>query len=357
MTMPNVGDLDDERRHVKLHHEHVSNVSSTEYPGVYPGEDHSWDLQYFKEKLVVQIQRLSGKSIELDIVGVDASIANALRRILMSEVPSIAIENVYVWNNTSVIHDEVFAHRVGLIPMAVDPRLLNMKGSEETPTDRDTIVFKLNVACKHRPKAPRGETDPEKLYINSNVYSRDLVWAPAGDQQTVFAEFPPRPSNDNILLAKLRPGQTLEMELHANKGIGMTHAKWSPVATATYRLLPHIVFRNPIPSHLCEKFRTCFSPGVIEVKDKSDGEKEVVVANPRLESMSREVYRHSEFDGMVELTRIRDFFLFSIESTGAYPPQDLLPESIRIMREKVRTLRRAAEALKQAPNEDEDMEG
>lgn len=150
-------------------------------------------------------------------------------------------------------------------------------------------------------------------------------------------------------------------------------------ATATYRLLPHIVIRKPIPSHLCEKFHKCFSPGVIEVKKKSDGEKEVVVANPRLESMSREVYRHSEFDGMVELTRIRDFFLcefrhvfpperpfphraisfrftVSIESTGAYPPQDLLPESIRLMREKVRTLKRAAEALKQAPNEDEEME-
>ncbi|KAG8997247.1 DNA-directed RNA polymerase core subunit rpc40 [Tulasnella sp. 427] len=170
MTQPNVGDLNDERRHVKLHHEHVSNVSSTEYPGVYPGEDHSWSLQHFKEKLVVKVQRLSEKSIEFDVVGVDASIANALRRILMAEVPSIAIENVYVWNNTSVIHDEVFAHRLGLIPLAVDPRLLNKKVQDETPTDKDTVVFKLNVTCKHRPKAAaaRGEIDPEKLYINSN---------------------------------------------------------------------------------------------------------------------------------------------------------------------------------------------
>ncbi|KAG8931513.1 DNA-directed RNA polymerase core subunit rpc40 [Tulasnella sp. 418] len=350
--MPSAGNLDDARRHVRLHAERVSDVSSTDYPGVYPNEDHSWDLSNFKKKLVVQIQRVSQKTIELDLIGVDASIANAIRRILIAELPTVAIENVYVWNNTSVIHDEVLAHRLGLIPLAVDPRQLHDRGSED-PTDHDTLVFKLDVACKHRPKVSKTETDPEKLYINSSVYSRDLVWVPQGDQEERFSKYPPKPANGNILLAKLRPGQTLDMELHAQRGIGNTHAKWSPVATASYRLLPHIILRQPIPSELCDKFQSCFAKGVVEVRQKPNGEKEAAIVNPRKETMSREVYRHREFDGMVELTRIRDFFLFSIESTGAYPPEDLFPEAVKLMRSKIRTLKKAAEGL--AMSADQEM--
>ena len=49
-----------------------------------------------------------------------------------------------------------------------------------------------------------------------------------------------RAVDSDILLLKLRPGQEIEVECHAVKGIGKTHAKWSPVATAFYRLLPEV---------------------------------------------------------------------------------------------------------------------
>jgi hypothetical protein len=49
-----------------------------------------------------------------------------------------------------------------------------------------------------------------------------------------------RPVHDDILLAKLAPGQKLTLEAWAHKGIGRDHAKFSPVATAAYRMLPHI---------------------------------------------------------------------------------------------------------------------
>lgn len=58
-----------------------------------------------------------------ELVGVDAPIANALRRILLSEVPTMAIETVFIQRNTSIIQDEVLAHRLGLVPLAIDPRL------------------------------------------------------------------------------------------------------------------------------------------------------------------------------------------------------------------------------------------
>jgi DNA-directed RNA polymerase I and III subunit RPAC1 len=45
---------------------------------------------------------------------------------------------------------------------------------------------------------------------------------------------------DDIVIAELRPGQKIECELFVHKGMGKEHAKWSPVATAFYRLLPEI---------------------------------------------------------------------------------------------------------------------
>ncbi len=61
------------------------------------------------------------------VVGVDASIANALRRILIAEVPTVAIETVFMLSNTSIIQDEVLAHRLGLIPLKIDPTKLEYK--------------------------------------------------------------------------------------------------------------------------------------------------------------------------------------------------------------------------------------
>ncbi len=61
------------------------------------------------------------------MVGIDASIANSFRRILLAEVPTMAIEKVHVFNNTSVIQDEVLAHRLGLIPLKANPMLFKFK--------------------------------------------------------------------------------------------------------------------------------------------------------------------------------------------------------------------------------------
>ena len=120
------------RRIVGVHREHVSNVSSTDFPGHYPGEDHlhTFSLDRFRSSLRVNVTRLSQRSIELDLLGVDASIANAIRRALIAEVPTMCIENVYIMNNTSVVQDEVLAHRLGLIPLNVHPDLFTFRESD-----------------------------------------------------------------------------------------------------------------------------------------------------------------------------------------------------------------------------------
>ena len=73
--------------------------------------------------------------MEFDMIGIDASIANSFRRILLSEVPTMAIEKVHVFNNTSVIQDEVLAHRLGLIPLKANPKLFKVK------TDRMFLIY------------------------------------------------------------------------------------------------------------------------------------------------------------------------------------------------------------------------
>lgn len=79
-------------------------------------------MNTWKSQFSIEIKHLNDEEIEFDVIGIDAPIANALRRILISEVPTMAIENVFVSNNTSIIPDEVIAHRLGLIPIKVDPR-------------------------------------------------------------------------------------------------------------------------------------------------------------------------------------------------------------------------------------------
>jgi len=90
-------------------------------------------------------------------------------------------------------------------------------------------VFRINLACERNPKAPKGSTNPDELYINHELRSSHLTWVPQGEQEEVFASRSPAPTNPNIVFAKLRPGQEVNMELHAVKGVGKDHAKFSPV--------------------------------------------------------------------------------------------------------------------------------
>jgi len=227
--------------------------------------------------------------------------------------------------------DEVFSHRLGLIPLNVDPALLEVKSSSnDQATDRNTIVFKLQIECTRNTAAPRDSTDPAVLYHNSAVLARDLQWIPQGEQAEVFAARPPASTIPETVLVKLRPGQAIEMETHAVKGVGKDHAKFSPAgtysssssplvlpekresgaATASYRLLPHVILdeANLIPPHLATRFRDCFSPGVIKVDPRT---KKISVdkRGVRGETMSREVLRHPDLAKLVKLARVRDHFI------------------------------------------------
>lgn len=175
------------------------------------------------------------------MIGVDPSLANALRRITIAEVATVAIETVYVWNNTSIVQDEVLAQRLGLIPLCIDPNKLDFKASpDEAPTDLNTVVFNLVAKCERRKDVAKGETNPDLIWTGSRVLSSQLSFDPKGSQNELFATSTPKPANNEILIAKMRGGQEIVAELHCNKGQGKEHAKWSPVGK----------FLNPLRSTL-----------------------------------------------------------------------------------------------------------
>ncbi|KAM9847889.1 DNA-directed RNA polymerases I and III subunit RPAC1 [Aulostomus maculatus] len=334
-TMKNVGEI---RNKVILGEFGVRNVHTTDFPGNYPGYDDTWDVQKFQKNFKIDVVHLDETSMEFDMVGIDAAIANAFRRILLAEVPTMAIEKVFIYNNTSIVQDEVLAHRLGLIPIKADPRLFEYRNTgeesaEEEGSEIDTVQLHLKIKCRRNPQASKDSSDPRELYLNHMVYSRDIKWVPIGNQADVFADSNIGPVHDDILIAQLRPGQELDIIMHCVKGIGKDHAKFSPVATASYRLLPEITLLEPVEGEQAERLKRCFSQGVIELEDVN-GKKFAKVVNSRLDTCSREVLRHDDLKNMVKLARVRDHFIFTVESTGILPPDVLVTEAIKVLMTK-----------------------
>ncbi|KAL5009296.1 hypothetical protein ScPMuIL_014877 [Solemya velum] len=328
--------IEDIRNKVQITEHGVGNVHSTSFPGGHEGYTDSWNQTQFEKGFRVDILQLAEDELEFDMVGIDAAIANAFRRILLAEVPTMAIEKVFIYNNTSIIQDEVLAHRLGLIPIKADPRMFEYRqqGDVEGTAD-DTIEFQLQVKCTKHPNA-KDATDPDDLYKDHKVTTKYMKWVPIGNQAQIFKEDDLRPVNTDILIAKLRPGQEINLKMHCVKGIGKDHAKFSPVATASYRLLPDIQLKQIIEDELAERLQKCFSPGVIEL-DNVDGNKRARVAHPRRDTCSREFFRHPDLKDLVEYSRIRDHFIFSVESTGVMPPEVLVCEAIKVLMGKCRT--------------------
>ncbi|XP_012251556.2 DNA-directed RNA polymerases I and III subunit RPAC1 [Athalia rosae] len=318
----------------------ISNAS--EYSIVQRGE--RWSIQKFKEKLKIEIIREGdkGKELEFDIIGCSPALANAFRRILLSEVPSMAIEKVFIRNNTSIMQDEVLAHRLGLLGLRADPRLFEYPAQpvseDEDASDQDTLRYELKVTCTWNPHPPKDSKRPEDIYRNHNVYSRDIKWVPLGRQAEIY----PRGEEQlgvlegDILICKMRPGQEIHAFMHAVKGLGKDHAKFSPVATASYRMLPEIQLTKPVKGEMADRLKSCFSPGVIEIVREKSGsdDREAIVKNARYDTCSRNVFRHNDLKECVHMTRVPDHFIFTIESLGALPPTVLFVEAMKTLKAK-----------------------
>lgn len=89
--------------------------------------DEPFNIKNFSKKCKVVIIRNENYELEFDIIGIHPAIANTFRRLMLSDVPSMVTEKIHIQNNTSIIQDEVLAHRLGLIPLKADSRLFEYR--------------------------------------------------------------------------------------------------------------------------------------------------------------------------------------------------------------------------------------
>jgi DNA-directed RNA polymerase I and III subunit RPAC1 len=248
---------------------------------------------------------------------------------LIAGVPTLAIESVFILQNSSVMPEEMLAHRIGLLPLLVNPALFDLP-SIAPPADegkvplldpviygRERLVFSLNRIN-------------DSKTTHAPVYSDELKWEPLAGQKErgVTVQQIPR-----ILICKLAPGQQIQLVAHATKGVGSDHAKWSPVATAAYRLMPSIRFDRPVERERAARLAALCPTKVFDIEDVA-GVPTATVARPLNCTMCRECIREDEWHGYVNLGRVKDEFLFSVESTGAISPQNLVLEAISELNKK-----------------------
>lgn len=152
----------------------------------------------------VRIVSVTQELVVFELINCDAAIANALRRIMLAEVETVAIETVAIEQNSSIIQDEVLAHRLGLVPLKIDPIRVE---------EGEVIKFKMEV------------TASEKF---ESVYSGALLWVPESEEQAEkFKGEEPSVVHDDILVAKLARGQEIVLEATCVAGEGKDHAKFS----------------------------------------------------------------------------------------------------------------------------------
>ena len=150
--------------------------------------------------------------MKLLLKGIDRVYANALRRFAISEVPCMAIDEIVIHENSSVLYDEILAHRLGLIPLT---------------TDLEGYILPQDCDCK----TSLGCTKCRVLLVLDAVATDDVKTVYSGD--LVSEDTRVKPYVDNIPIIKLAPSQKIKLEAYAKLGKGRHHAKWQPVTIST----------------------------------------------------------------------------------------------------------------------------
>ena len=166
--------------------------------------------------------------VDFELQSVDLAFANSIRRVILGEVPTMAIDLVEIEANTSVLADEFLCHRLGLIPLVsknVDDVEYSRDCDCEQYCERCSVTLTLHARC----------TGDEIM----KVYARDLVVDSARANQWVGNPVITDPEGLGTVICKLRKGQELRMKCIAKKGIAKEHAKWAPTSAVAFEYDPH----------------------------------------------------------------------------------------------------------------------
>ena len=75
----------------------------------------------------VKSVKLKGNKGVLKLEDTDVYFVNSLRRVMLSELPKLAVADVVIYDNTSALFDEIISHRLGLVPIPTDLSLLSFR--------------------------------------------------------------------------------------------------------------------------------------------------------------------------------------------------------------------------------------
>eukprot|EP01129_Flabellula_baltica_P010121 TRINITY_DN4237_c0_g1_i1.p1 TRINITY_DN4237_c0_g1~~TRINITY_DN4237_c0_g1_i1.p1 ORF type:complete len:296 (-),score=55.92 TRINITY_DN4237_c0_g1_i1:311-1198(-) len=266
-----------------------------------------------------RVPRLKFTSLEDDTLTftlkkTDTSMANAIRRIILSDVPTMAIDLVTVHQNTSVLHDEFLAHRLGMVPL-ISENIDKYTYARECDCDVDDTCYKCRVELTLKVKC---EDDNTLMVTSGDLH---LVHHQQQDARPVSKVLPlpvDLHSSDpsDILICKLQKNQELHIECIAKKGVGKEHAKWSP-ACVSYSFDPIININHTLMDGLDYDERKDFAQscptGVYQYQEDTGN---VTVENPLACMFCDECGKKASLLGYPELVKVKqnhNKFHFTIE--------------------------------------------
>jgi len=236
--------------------------------------------------------------------------ANALRRIMKDEVPAMAIEDVEFRKNSSILYDEMIAHRLGLTPLTTDLKSYNL--TEECKCEgKGCARCQLKMTLKAR--------GPAMVYA-SEIKSKDPAVKP------VYPKMP---------IVKLLKGQVLELEATAVLGKGKEHMKWSPAHVYYTYLTKVSVTHN---QEKFEQFADKYPPQIFGKDGKIDRN---LINTPALIDACEGIC-----DDLVKVERDKNSFVFYVESWGQLEPKKIVLEASDILEKKLDSVVELVKKLK-----------
>lgn len=215
--------------------------------------------------------------------GITPSYANTLRRVMINRVPVLAIEELEIKKNNSILYDEQIAHRLGLIPLTTDLKSYTMKGECKC---KGAGCALCQVKLTLKAKGPK------------TAYSSDLK---SQDPKV-------KPAYPNIPIVKLLKGQELALVATAELGQAREHAKWAP-GLVYYKYKPQIEISKK--GEACEECAKVCPVGVFDfvnnkLKINQDNYLKCTLCDACVESSK----------GTVKVSYDRKSFIFYMESWG-----------------------------------------
>jgi DNA-directed RNA polymerase subunit D len=249
--------------------------------------------------LKIEIRELTNTYCKFVVDGVHPYFVNALRRVLMAEVPKLAIDKVTFYDNTSALFDEIIAHRVGLLPVPTDPSTLNLKG--QVDSDGKPVYVVRYTLTKEGP---------------CTVYSGDLE-----SEDKRFAIVDPR-----VPIVELLKDQRLILEAEAVLGDGTQHAKWQVCSAVGYKYYPTATIDNKKIKPEAAKMAVERSPAGILAYEGG----KIQVLQPEEVNRADEAEKLTE--GAFKIQYDDRKFIFRFETDGSLKAEDALLKALDLLK-------------------------